>query len=115
MYDTSPESWAHGAVDRLLFITRALSYFEYKAKRKHGSGAEFPSLEKLCHLLFPLCSILCQFASTNLYASLSFCECHQCFSNWKVQTCQMTPCQNRWDCVVLLKLVSFQFKHSTSR
>ena len=66
MYDTSPESWAHGAVDRLLFITRALSYFEYKAKRKHGSGAEFPSLEKLCHLLFPLCSILCQFASTYL-------------------------------------------------
>ena len=78
MYDTSPESWAHGAVDRLLFITRALSYFEYKAKRKHGSGAEFPSLEKLCHLLFPLCSILCQFASTNLNASLSFCECRQC-------------------------------------
>ena len=53
MYDTSPESWAHGAVDRLLFITRALSYFEYKAKRKHGSGAESPSLEKLCHVKFP--------------------------------------------------------------
>ena len=115
MYDTSPESWAHGAVDRLLFITRALSYFEHKAKRKHGSGAEFPSLEKLCHLLFPLCSILCQFASTNLYASLSFCECRQCLSNWEVQTCQMTPCQNRRDCVVLLKLVSFQFKHSSLR
>ena len=75
MHDTSPESWAHGAVDRLLFITRALSYFEYKAKRKHGSGAEFPSLEKLCHLLFPLCSILCQFASTNLFGSL-FCLPH---------------------------------------
>ena len=49
--DTSRESWAHGAVDRLLFITRALSYFEYKAKRKHGSGAEFPSIEKVSFII----------------------------------------------------------------
>ena len=32
MYDTSPESWAHGAVDRLLFISIASIYGEYKAK-----------------------------------------------------------------------------------
>ena len=33
--------------------------------------------------------------STNLYASLSFCECRQCLSNWEVQTWQMAHCQNR--------------------
>ena len=46
------------------------------------------------------------YLSTNLYASLSFFECLQCLSNWEVQTWQMAPCQNRWDCAVLLKLVS---------
>ena len=44
--------------------------------------------------------------STNLYASLSFCECHQCLLNWEVQKWQMTPYQNLLDCVVLLKMVS---------
>ena len=53
--------------------------------------------------------------STNLYASLSFGECRQCLSNWEVQTWQMAPYQNRWDCAVLLKLVWFWFMHSTSR
>ena len=33
--------------------------------------------------------------STNLYASLSFCECHQCLLNWEVQKWQMAPCHNR--------------------
>ena len=56
-----------------------------------------------------------QYLSTNLYASLSFCECRQCLSNWEVQTCQMAPCQNRWDYGVLLKLVSLWFMHCTSR
>ena len=32
MYDTSPESWARGAVYRLLFISIAFIYGEYKAK-----------------------------------------------------------------------------------
>ena len=32
MYDTSPESRARGAVDRLLFISIASIYGEYKAK-----------------------------------------------------------------------------------
>ena len=32
MYDTSPESQAHGAVYRLLFISIAFIYSEYKAK-----------------------------------------------------------------------------------
>ena len=49
------------------------------------------------------------YLSTNLYASLSFCECRQCLSNWEVQTCQMAPCQNRWDYGALLKLVSLRF------
>ena len=32
MYDTSPESYVHGAVYRLLLMSTALSYCEYKVK-----------------------------------------------------------------------------------
>ena len=34
MYDTSPESWARGAVYRLLFISIAFICCEYKEKAK---------------------------------------------------------------------------------
>ena len=34
MYDTSPESWAHGAVYRLLFVSIAFICCEYKEKAK---------------------------------------------------------------------------------
>ena len=58
---------------------------------------------QVCNLLHNLTVI---YLSTNVYASLSFCECLQCLSNLEVQTWQMAPCQNRWDCAVLVKLVS---------
>ena len=40
MCDTSPESWDHGAVYRLLYIVIAFIYCEYKAKSKVAIGAE---------------------------------------------------------------------------
>ena len=39
VYDTS-ESWARGAVYRLLFISIAFIYCEYKAKSKMAIGAQ---------------------------------------------------------------------------
>ena len=47
MYDTSPESWARGAVYRLFFIPIAFIYCEYKAKKQSGFGAELSSEVKL--------------------------------------------------------------------
>ena len=40
VYDTSPESWACGAVYRLLFISMTFISCEYKAKSKVAFGAE---------------------------------------------------------------------------
>ena len=40
VYDTSPESWARGAVYRLLFISIAFIYCEYKAKSKMAIEAK---------------------------------------------------------------------------
>ena len=40
MYATSPESGASGAVYRLLFISIAFIYCEYKAKSKMAIGAQ---------------------------------------------------------------------------
>jgi len=50
-----------------------------------------------------------------LYFCSCFCDCRQCLLSWEVQTWQMAPCHNRWDSVVLLKLVSLRFMHSTLR
>ena len=36
--------------------------------------------------------------STNLYVSLSFCECRQCLLNWEVQKWQMAPYQVHLSC-----------------
>ena len=47
MYDTSPESWARGAVYRLFFIPIAFIYCEYKAKKQSGFGAELSREVKL--------------------------------------------------------------------
>ena len=47
MYDTSPESWALGAVYRLFFIPIALIYCEYKAKKQSAFGAELSREVKL--------------------------------------------------------------------
>ena len=40
LYGTSPESWAHGAVYRLLFISMTFISCQYKAKSKVAFGAE---------------------------------------------------------------------------
>ena len=47
LYDTSPESWARGAVYRLFFIPIAFIYCEYKAKKQSGFGAELSREVKL--------------------------------------------------------------------
>ena len=52
MYDTSPESWARGAVYRLFFIPIAFIYCEYKAKKQSGFGDELSrdvKLAVICH------------------------------------------------------------------
>ena len=47
MYDTSPKSWARGAVYRLFFIPIAFIYCEYKAKKQSAFGAELSREVKL--------------------------------------------------------------------
>ena len=47
MYDTSPESWAPGAIDRLLYMFIAFIHSEFKEKKQPGFWTKLKEKEKL--------------------------------------------------------------------